>query len=185
MKKVTVLTIVPKDIALDLAEKKCIKDFNTLPQINKTTLEVIKDYISENIGYDDYPMACLAKPQDDSVSINDFIPTNNKQSVLFSLKMPEDMIVSVDFKELLDASKNFDNADPDDEFELDYLKEDLTNLLSVGLSDDPNAILFIPFLDYKQCEFYASIGPDFKAGEPVTLPGLSQVNLHELSYFGY
>lgn len=59
VRTVTMLTIVPSKYAKDFKEKGRISNFSTLPQIHPAALDVIRNFVSENIGYDDLPLASL------------------------------------------------------------------------------------------------------------------------------
>jgi hypothetical protein len=184
------LTVVPYEIANALKEKQRVKDYNTLPQINKNALEVIRKYICNEIGYNDLPMACLIKPKnpgDSSIDLAQYLPMKANESVLFFLEMPDDMIVSVEFKRLLEISEEMTEAG-NDRSEVEYLSESLQQELQLGIQEDSdseyvNYISFIPFLDYNKCKFYAAIGSSFTADKKLDLPGVGEVNLRELGYF--
>lgn len=185
MAKVTVLTVVPTRLVADLESKKRVKDYNTLPQLNADVLETIRAFVSDRIGYGDLPMACLGQPKGTNGKITtnfmEYIPANSKDSVLFVLEMPDDMIVSVDYKVLLDTSAMFNQADRE---EIPILKEDFTEHLILGMDDgNDNSISFIPFLDYSRCKFYATMDPTFSVNSTFSIPGLEQINMRELTSF--
>lgn len=188
MSKVTMLTVVPVSLAADLSNKKRVRDYNTLPQINKTALEIIRGYISEKIGYDDLPMACLRKPSNTSgsaVDVMNYLPLNSKNSVLFVLEMPDDMIVSVDFSKLISISSELAEAESDnDTDEIEFLSDSLRESLTLGIDDNSgNYISFIPFLDYSRCRFFATLNADFSTSQKLDLPGVEEMSLRELSAF--
>lgn len=189
MAKVTMLTIIPKNLAMDLNDKKRVKDYNTLPQLNKTVLETIRNFFGDKVGFTNLPMACLRQPRDKDgklllqTDFADYLPVNNKDSVLFILEMPDDLIVSVDYGYLLEVSESI-NECADDESMIEYLCEELQNNLQLGIdSSKENSISFIPFLDYSRCRFFAAFNDNFEPDESVQLPGLSQIDLRELTSF--
>ena len=189
MGKVTMLTIIPKELAMDLNQKKRVKDYNTLPQLNKSVLETIRKFFEDKVGYTDLPMACLMQPRDKNGKVllqtdfADYLPVNNKESVLFLLEMPEDTVVSIDYSELLEASDAMNDCG-DDEGMLEFLQSELTEKLEVGVDfDNNNIISFIPFLDYSRCKFFAAFNSEFELDESLDLPGLSPLNLRELTSF--
>lgn len=186
MGDVSILTVVPATMAKDLIEQHVVKDYNTLPQIDKRILEAVREYMTMHVGYHNLPMAGLSKPGAVSGnlvdSITSYLPMNSKENVIFQLDMPSDMIVSVHFQDLLDASQDASNSDDDDEIE--FIKADFCDKMSLGLpaDDSENTIVFIPFLDIKKCRFYAKVNDNFEA-EELDLPGLERMSLRELTSF--
>lgn len=188
MSKITVLTVVPRDLAADLANKQRVSNYNNLPQVANEALEVIKEYIADNIGYSDLPIACLGQSYSSGKleikqDFTEYLPTNSKDSVVFILEMPEDMVVSVDFKKLLEFS-NAIRSSSDDEEEVEIFKEDLKEELMLGF--DPakrDNISFIPFLDYKRCKFYSTLDENFKPDQSLNLANIKGVDLRELATF--
>ena len=103
------LTIVPNKYAKDLKESGRISNFSTLPQIHPMAMEVIRNFVSENIGYDNLPLASLKCATTGSlagVEFSEYLSVNSKDSVLFQLEIPEDMIVSINYDTLLRCSAN-------------------------------------------------------------------------------
>ena len=189
MAKVTMLTIIPKELALDLNNKRRVADYNNLPQLNKAIPETIKSFFADKVGYTNLPMACLMQPKDKEgkvmfqIDFADYLPVNNKESVLFLLEMPDDLIVSVNYSYLLETSESM-NECGDDESMLEFLKEELTDNLTLCVnSEDTNSISFIPFLDYSRCKFFAAFDSNFEPDESLKLPGLSPIDLRELTSF--
>lgn len=181
------LTVVPVTVAEELVHNRRVEGYNNLPQINKGILNAIREYMTDNVGYNNLPMACLRKVnQKDGRnggdgSIFTKLPVNSKDSILFQLDMPDDMIVSVGFGTLLDASNSADGCSCDEELELvqDYFKDELSLGISGGEADQ---ILFIPFLALDRCRFYAKFDKDFNT-EEYDLPGLEKMDIRELSSF--
>lgn len=188
-KKIKMLTVVPANLATELAQKKKIKDYNTLPQINKTVLRLVKECMVERVGYHNLPMACLSSVKNangkpiDGEDIFTYIPLNSKDSVIFQLEMPDDMLLSISFSDLLNISAEADGMDTSDEMELEYLKDELGDKMILGFDDgmeDP--ISFIPFLAFDRCQFYAKLDNDFKTKD-LKITGIPETNLRELSSF--
>lgn len=180
---VKVLTIVPKQIAQTISSDYRIQNYNALPQLSNKALQIIKNYIAETVGYSNLPMACLVQPEGGyNTNFTDFLPVNAKESVLFSLEMPTDMIVSTNFSNLLEISKSLqDETDP---VEVEFLSENLRDSLYLGIGEgEDDVISFIPFLDYKRCKFYATFTPNFEQNKSFNIPGLEQINLRELKSF--
>ena len=189
MAKITMLTIVPKNLAINLNTSRRIQDYNTLPQLHPIVLSTIRDFFNDKVGYSNLPMACLMQPKDKNGKLmiqkdfSDYLPTNNQDSVLFLLEMPDDMIVSINYEQLLEISSIVEEFE-DDSSMLDLYKEDLVAALQVGIDyNDENLISFIPFLDYSRCKFFAAFNSNFEPDESLTMPGLSQLNLRELQMF--
>jgi hypothetical protein len=180
------LTVVPTELAASLCDKKKVKDYNTLPQLNKAVIETVREFMTENVGYSELPMACLRiNAKNESIEESDFfhyIPANSKENVLFQLEMPEDMIVSISYQTLLDASVEAEECGGDRDG-LALVKEDLMEQLKVGeLSESEEVISFIPFLEYTRCKFYARFDDNFEPIE-IDLPGLEKLPLAKLSAF--
>lgn len=190
MKRVTMLTAVPSNLALELCNKKRIKDYNTLPQLNQQVLELIRECMVQRVGYSNLPMACLsqAKSSDGHAVTGDdiltYLPVNSKTSVIFQLEMPEDMIISIDFGELLEVSQMADEmTNPPTEMERDILRMTLEDKLFLGMNPEiGDPISFIPFLDLARCRFYAKFNDNFET-EELNLPGIEKMSLIELTSF--
>lgn len=191
MNRVSLLTIVPSNLATQLANNKRIENFNTLPQINDKILEVVRDFMTDNVGYSNLPMACFSKSLDENDSVGaestvfNYLPVNRNESVLFQLNMPEDMIISVSFSELLSASVEAgDCLKLGDDEDLEFVKESFREKLSLGISGNEcrDQIIFIPFLALDKCEFYAKFDEDFNT-QALDLPGVKQMDIRQLSSF--
>lgn len=190
MKRVTMLTAVPANLAAELCAKKRIEDYNTLPQLNSTVLELVREYMVERVGYSNLPMACLsqAKNGEGKVITGDdiltYLPVNSKNSVIFQIEMPEDMILSINFNELLEISSTADTmTSPPSEIELEILKDSLEDKLRLGTGKEiSDPISFIPFLDLDKCRFYAKFNDNFET-EELDLPGIEKMSLSELTSF--
>jgi len=186
---VNMYTVVPIELAMDLKEKRRIKDYNTLPQLNTAILDAVREYMTENVGFSELPMACLSLNRRasamDSTELFQYLPINNRENVLFRLKVPEDMVITVSYDILLSMSKSADECgnDPD---EIEIIKEDFKDLLILGdggyMDSDEEAISFIPFLDYNCCEFYAKFDENFHTSE-LEIPGIKKFSLAKLSAF--
>lgn len=185
MARVSMLTVIPIGLAKELCTQRRVKEYNSLPQLNKRIHNAIREYMSENVGYSDLPMACFGKPENgtlDSVeSVTNILPINSKESLLFLLEMPDDMIVSVGFDDLLNASHDADACN--DEEELEYILEDFKDLLCTGVTDDAkNRMIFIPFLDLSRCRFFAKLDDTFGT-EELVLPGIERMDIRKLTSF--
>ena len=66
MGRATMLTIIPRAIAEGLSSRERINDYNNLPQLNKEVLDVIKEYIANQIGFESVPIAGLCQRKDPS-----------------------------------------------------------------------------------------------------------------------
>lgn len=180
------LTIVPSKYARDFKEKKRISNFSTLPQIHPKAMEVIRDFVKENVGYDDLPLAslkCAVTGSLDGVDLQEYLSMNALDSVLFQLEIPEDMIVSIDFNLLLEHSKNMKNSF--DEFQILMEQEILMEDLFVGIADDADGIIsFIPFLDFDKCKFFAKLDRNFKVCVQNGTTRNNTIKLKALTSFG-
>lgn len=184
-KKVRMLTVVPANLATELAQKKKIKDYNTLPQVNQTVLRLVRECMIERIGYRNLPMACLSgvRTNMSGEDISSYLPVSGNGSVVFLLEMPDDMFLSVSFSELLDISSEAAQLSEGNDFELELLRERLQDAMVLGCDssiEDP--ISFIPFLDMSKCQRFAKLDKDFKA-ENLNIPGVVETSVRELSSF--
>lgn len=179
------LTIVPLKYVKNFKDVGRIGNFNTLPQIHERAMGTIRNFVSENIGYDDLPLASLKCAQIgslDGINFEDYLLVNSNDSVIFQLEIPDDMIVSVEYDKLLECSRNMFNCT--DEFELDLEAEDLENSLILGIGDDSEGLIsFIPFLDYNRCKFFAKLSKDFRAERGTLDNNISKIKLKKLSSF--
>lgn len=188
MGRATILTIIPRAIAEGLSSRERINDYNNLPQLNKEVLDVIKEYIANQIGFDSVPIAGLCQRKDPSGKLMikkdfaEYIPVNARDSILLILEIPDDQIVSIDYSTLLELSASFADANGDKD-ELEYLKESLMDSLTLGPTTDPNMISFIPFVDYKKCKYFAVFNAKFEADKEFAIPGIDRIPMRELTTF--
>ena len=192
MATVTVLTIIPKEVAVALSEKRRIENFNNLPQLRREVLEVLRDYVSEQTGYNSVPLAGLCQSHDSNGKVliksdfTDFLPVNRKDSVLLILDIPEDQIITIDYSTLLNISESFTNASGDTD-DIEYLKDSLRDALEEASGDHdftaPNTISFIPFLDYSKCKYFAVFNAQLEADSSFNIPGIDKIPMQELTTF--
>lgn len=187
MQKVVMITAVPKKIAEDLSRKRRVVGYNTLPNVNARVLQSIREFMTEHVGYSDLPMACLSKPRTSiaqsssaGVALSNYLPINSNDCIMFQLEMPDDLLVSVGYQELLMASSEVERAGSEDE--IDFLCEEFKEQLKLGVLAEEDQISFIPFLDYERCKFYALLNPNFGT-EDVKLPGLAKIDVREMTSF--
>lgn len=180
------LTIVPNRYVHDFKEKGRISNFNTLPQLHPKAMEVIRDFVKENVGYDNLPLAslkCAMTGSLDGVDLQEYLSINAHDSVLFQLEVPEDMIVSVDYDTLLQYSENMKNSM--DDFQMLMEQEMLTEELFVGIANDSEGMIsFIPFLDYDRCKFFARLDKNFKIHAQHGESAKNIIHLKALTSFG-
>lgn len=188
MATVTMLTIVPRSIADGLAANTRVENFNNLPQLRKEVLEVLKEYVQQEIGFESVPLAGLCQRRDQrgnlmiKTDFAEYIPVNAKDSILLMLEIPEDQIISIDYKTLLDISASFDDTNGD-AYEIEYLKDTLRDAISLGPSTKGNSISFIPFLDRKKCKYFATFNSQLEADKTLTIPGVNKIPMQELTTF--
>ena len=70
-----------------------------------------------------------------------------------------------------------------DEYEIEYLKENLRDSLVLGPSTGSNDISFIPFLDRKKCKYFAAFNSQLEADKSFVIPGVDKIPLRELPTF--
>lgn len=189
MNKISVITAVSMEQAIELQKKGRIGDFNTLPQVNKLALKIVKDFVVEQVGYEELPIACLCTIKtikDGSIrgdEIMQYLPINGKDSVIFQLEMPEDMIVSVKYSDFLRISEDMDCTN--DNLDLEFASDELKDILFVGfkIDDSERYLSFIPFLDYDKCKFFAVLNKDFTTDTNIKFDNIEQVSLSRLTSF--
>lgn len=173
MKNETVITAVPKDMVKRLTTKKGerIVKVNTIPGINKKALDAIREYYVENVGYDDYPIACLGRLNNKLVNIQSadivesgILPVRANDTMLLEIQLPEDLIVSVDLDAVLRASKSFEQS-MDEDTDSD-IADGLKDALTIGIPSEKDGgsadmLSFIPFLDLTQCKRFAVLDESF------------------------
>lgn len=186
---VTMLTIVPKAVVEGLVGNSRVENFNNLPQLRKEVLAVLKEFVQQEIGFESVPLAGLCQIKDPTngkllikKDFAEYIPVNARDSILLMLEIPEDQIVSINYKTLLDISASFDEANGD-EYEIEYLKENLRDSLVLGPSTGSNDISFIPFLDRKKCKYFAAFNSQLEADKSFVIPGVDKIPLRELTTF--
>jgi hypothetical protein len=182
------LTIIPKNVAEGLTGKTKIENFNNLPQLRKEVLGVLREFVRDEIGFESMPLAGLCQRRDLNGKVlikkdfADYIPVNAKDSVLLILEIPEDQIVSINYKTLLDMSEKIEDA-ADDRMEVEYLKDSLYESLRLGPSTASNDISFIPFLDCKKCKYFAVFNSQLEADKSFNIPGVNKIPMQELTFF--
>lgn len=184
MSKVSMLTVIPHNKAAELLQNKSLHEFNTMPQLDPRIQKVIREYMSENVGYSELPIACFGKSDKkqnvDAEDLMHVLPMNSKSDIIFQLDMPSDMVVSVDFNKLMDASNDVKHSidDQDAEFVLEEFKDEL----SVGDKPTDTSVIFIPFLDLDRCRFYAKVNNDFGA-EDIDFPTIEKMDVRKIASF--
>lgn len=186
---VRLITVIPMNLAQQLTKTKRIQNYNAIGQINEKLIEGIKHELCERVGYENTPIACLSKVghKESTIKnvgnkINMYLPIKAGDSVILELKMPEDSILSIEYKELLELSEQLDDAE-DDEFEIGYILDELKDSLRVGVAEDfDTAISFISFVELEKCQFFATLNAAFKTNN-FELAGVEKVELRQLSTF--
>lgn len=188
-KTVNIFTVLPIEQATQLSQEHKLQGHNTVPQIDTAIIEAVREYMIDNVGYENLPMACLSANsrvfQADSTEIFHILPANNKSSVLFVIQMPEDMIISVRYQDLLEASREAEDCDGDED-SLEFVKENLKDLLVLGQGDylpDEEIIEFIPYLDYSKCKGYAKFNEEFGTTVQSGFPGIKEYSVAKLTAF--
>ena len=51
------LTVIPHNKAVELLQNRSLHEFNTMPQIDQRVRKVIREFMSENVGYSELPIA--------------------------------------------------------------------------------------------------------------------------------
>lgn len=186
MKKISMLTIIPHNKAAELLKNHSLHEFNTMPQIDPRVRRVIREFMSENVGYEELPIACFGRPDTSRKVSSDelmhVIPMNNKNDIIFQLDMPADMVVSVDFNKLMEASNDVQTAA--DASDAEFVLEDFKDNLTIGSNPSSTSIIFIPFLDLDRCRFYARVNDEFDpADEDLSFPSIEKMDVRKITSF--
>lgn len=187
MDKIRMLTVVPTDLAAQLVQKRRITDYNTLPQINKSVMKIVKEIMTQKVGYENLPMACLSGVSNTTEvsgeNIISYLPLNNKNSVVFQLEMPSDMVLSIPFSTLLDISNQADMIDDPKSPDFEYIREELEDEIILGFDQDIiDPISFIPFLAVDRCQCFVCLTDKIHDGD-LHMSAVSEMSLKALSSF--
>lgn len=184
MGKVSMLTVIPHNKAAELMQNKSLHEFNTMPQLDGNIRRAIKDFMSENVGYSELPIACFGRPDDGrKLSADDImhvLQMNSQTDIIFQLDMPSDMVVSVDFNVLMQASNDVKNAVDDEDVE--FILESFKDELCLGTNPSSTSVIFIPFLDLDRCRFYAKINNEFGADD-IDFPSIERMDVRKITSF--
>lgn len=185
-KQIQLIAVIPKTRLKDFVDRKKLESLDSMPMIDPRAKSVIQNFIQNYTGYDKLPIACLSRFNGNPGSIEKIgtqvgqILTTSTGSTLWELQMPDDMVVSINFSDLMTKSNEFSEATSEDEIEM--LTEDLEDLLVKGYLADDDVISFIPFLDYNRCKIAAVIDNSWGT-QKLNLPGIEQVKLFNLNNF--
>lgn len=184
MVKVSMLTVIPQNKATELMQHKSLHEFNTMPQLDPRIRSTIREFMSENVGYSELPIACFGKSDgkqkwgvDDLMHV---LSANNKTGIVFQLDMPSDMIVSVDFNTLTEASNDVKNSIDDED--ASYVLENFKDELRLGENPSSTSVIFIPFLDLDRCRFYSKLNDELGADD-ISFPSIKQMDLRKITSF--
>lgn len=188
MAMIKLITVIPRELAIRFIDVKRIDSLDTMPQIHDAIKDAIREAIREYTGYDNEPIAGLSRfnntpgeLQRVGTSISEYLPTK-PGSTLWELYMPEDMVISVNFTDLLSYNKMVLDAPPNDEWIITTIIEDFKDKIVPGYSEGEDVISFIPFIDLNRCKFYALIDQSWGI-EELSIPGVEQVKLTNLIVF--
>lgn len=185
MKKISMLTIIPHNKAVELLKQNCLKDFNTMPQIDQRVRTAIRDFMSENVGYENLPIACFGRPDTarrvTADELMHVLSTNRQDDIIFQLDMPTDMVVSIDFNKLMEASNEVQNAV--DAMDEESILDDFKDSLQLGSNPSSTSIIFIPFLDLDRCRFYAKINGDLDANDDLPFTSIEKMDVRKITSF--
>jgi hypothetical protein len=189
MGEIKLITVIPRDLAIQFIDVKRISNtLDTIPQVDKVLKNAIKECIKENIGYDNEPIAGLSRYNNTAselkvvgTSISSYIPTK-PGSTLWELHMPDDMVMSMPFTELLSYNQQIKEIDPSDQDMIDMIVEDFKSRIKLGYVEEDDVISFIPFIDLKRCKFFALIDQSWSIGD-FSVPGVEQVKLTNMHMF--
>lgn len=189
MGEIKLITTVPSRLTKQLTEKKRLE--NTVinePQVDKRLLAAIKTYMVDNIGYPNLPIACLSNMEKSDIGkeeIDRFLPTDSRDMVLLQIEMPEDMVVSVPVKVLMDCSEEISAVT--DQEEVNFIISDFLNELVIGAEtfNSEDVMSFIPFLDFDRCTCWAKLDENFNMAPSSNsaLAALEQVQLKTITSF--
>lgn len=185
---VKLIIVMTKQQAESLLFNKRVESIDSMPHIDPKVKQVIRDYMEENVGYSNTPIAGLSKwngePSDlreVQTNVGDYIKLQ-KDNVMFELHVPRDLVISVNFEDLINISTQVSRSTRD--FEVEFYLDELKDRLHVGYSenDAEDLISFVPFVDLRTCKLFALINPTWDIGD-YDIPGLEQVNLRDMNLF--
>lgn len=179
-----IVTIIPSKLAKDFGEHKKIENFHNMPQIPMIVMGWIKEFMENNVGYANLPMAGISGlHSSDSEDILHVIPGKPDESILLQLEVPEDMIVPVAYSKLLDYAEKVNAAGTNNSVALEILHDQFLEELECGDVDDSGEVIsFIPFLDFNKCTCYALLNENFQIGD-FKIDGLPQKSLNQIASF--
>lgn len=184
MGKISMLTVIPHNKAMELLQNKSLHEFNTMPQLDARVRRMIREFMSENVGYSELPIACFGKSDGNkkisSSDIMHVLPMNSQNDIIFQLDMPTDMVVSVEFNRLMEVSNDVKSAEFEDDVQ--FILEDFKDELSIGVTPSTQSVIFIPFLDLDRCRFYAKINNEF-GQDDINFPSIERMDVRKITSF--
>jgi len=176
MSDMNIVAVVPVSIAQQIITGQQ-PEYNSIPNMGEKVISVIREFMIDNVGFENLPIACLTA-NSGITTLDDIVGTgiayNYKDSVLFQLSIPDDMVVSARTDVLLEASNALEQ-DPDDSITQRLLQQ------SLHVGEAPGSdIYFIPFIDLTMCKFY-SMPPG--SPETFTFKGIENRRVTELAIF--
>ena len=176
MSDINIVAVVPVSIAQQIITGQQ-PAYNSIPNLGEHVISIVRDYMIENVGFENLPIACLTA-NSGITTLDDIVGTGNaynyKNSVLFQLSIPDDMVVSARTNMLLEAANSL-RQDPNDSIAVRLLQSSLHVGESAGAD-----IYFIPFIDLSMCKFY-SMPPGSQ--ESFKFNGIENRKITELAIF--
>lgn len=184
-KLVQVVAVLPRETFELFLQSKKVERLDTLPQLGERVKNAIRQFMEDNVGYSNEPIACLSRYNNEQGKLPDvgrhmqeLFPVRSGSS-FWQLQMPEDMVISIEYSDLLTYSMALERAD---DFELEFIEEEFKEKLILGYLEGNDVVSFLPFLDYSRCKFVSLIGDEWKI-DKVDVPGVEVVTLHDLNIF--
>jgi hypothetical protein len=187
---VKVIVVLDYEQTREFISTKKMDGVDTLPEMHPRIKNCVKQFIADNTGYDNVPIAGLSQyngnpgelKKIDGANVNEFFPLRSN-NVLWELHMPDDMACSVSFADLLNYSRFVEEAE--DEFEIEGYLEDFNSKISLGYpkDSDEDMLSFIPFIDLNKCKFYGLVSQTWGISEGLNVPGVEQVPMKTLNLF--
>lgn len=187
MGDVSLVAVVPPELLDSFLADKKLEGVDGMPSLSSFVKEGLRRYIQRKVGYDGNPIACLSNYNGTPPELSkvwkhmDEVLTVRTGSSLWELRMPEDMLVSVDLQDLLTISEETQGMDYDDE-DADLYIEDLESILKVGYKEGQETVSFIPFLDLKKCRVGMVLAEGWSANK-LAIPGIRFLDLKTLNVF--
>lgn len=182
-----VITILNNNDAKVFNEKKLLITTELRDSYNSEALEVIRNFVGFNTGYEDVPIIGISKIEGNLVNLEKqfdeipaFLPVASGDYIL-ELNVNDDEIINLDYNEFAKFESTFEETMVASQ--RTKLNEEFCSKLTLGAVEDVETTLcFIPRIRAKDCRCYALLTEDWTQ-ESVELAGIKPAKLNKLGAF--